>query len=395
MIRCFRFAIALLVAALLVAGCRHETAPAKTEGGTPTVRVVKPELRTIDLAIEQPGYVNAFNQTALFAKVSGFINDYYVDIGDEVHKDQVLATIFVPELKERHDQMVEQVKLDRQLVVVAQRSVENAEAEVVEAKDNVEHCEADRKRWQTEVDRMTEAVRDKYVDKEFLTEIQRTLEVSIAAKNAAKAAVNARDADLAMAKANWVKAGIQVKVAEAEERTAKALLDYTQITAPYDGVVTVRNANKGDYVQSATGDKSNANPSAIFVVERTDILRVFCNVDEGHAAYVRPGNKAAVRPKALGGVEIPAAVTRTSWSVRTATRSLWTEVDSHEEGIRRAASWDVRLCDGPHPSAQRLHPATAGSEGGGRPEVLLPRPRRQSRQDARRYGSQQRQVGGG
>ena len=58
------------------------------------------------------------------------------------------------------------------------------------------------------------------------------------------------------------------------------MLDYTRITAPYDGVVTVRNANKGDYVQSATGDKSNANPSAIFVVERTDKLRVFCDVNE-------------------------------------------------------------------------------------------------------------------
>jgi HlyD family secretion protein len=321
-VACFLFLLTLLVA-----GCRHDTAPPPKERAVPAVRVVQPERRTIDVAIEQPGFVNAFNQTALFAKESGFIDDYYVDIGDQVREGQLLAKIFVPELKERHDQMAEQVKLDTQLVDVARKSVLNAEAEVAEAKANVERCEADRLRWLKEVERLTEMVSEKVVDKEFLTETQRTLGVSVAAKNAAEAAVNARDADLAMAKSNLVKTGIQVKVAEAEERTAKALLDYTRITAPYDGVVTARNANKGDYVQSATGDKSNANPSAIFVVERTDILRVFCDVDEGHAPYVQPGTKAAVRPKALSGIEIPAAVTRTSWSVRSATRSLWTEID--------------------------------------------------------------------
>ncbi len=176
---------------------------------------------------------------------------------------------------------------------------------MAEAKANVERCEADRVRWQTEVERLTEMVRDKVVDKEFLTETQRTYEVSIAAKNAAIATVNARNADLAMAKANLIKAGIQVKVAEAEERTARALLEYTRITAPYDGVVTARNANKGDYVQGATGDKSTANPSAIFVVERTDILRVFCDVNEGHAPYVQKGTKAAVRRKPSAASRFP------------------------------------------------------------------------------------------
>ena len=122
---------------LLVAGCRHETAEKKIEPSEPTVQVVRPERRTIDLAIEQPGFVNAFNQTALFAKVTGYIEDYYVDIGDEVKSGQVLATIFVPELKETHDQMVEQVKLDKQLVVVAEKSVQNAKAEVAEAKAKV------------------------------------------------------------------------------------------------------------------------------------------------------------------------------------------------------------------------------------------------------------------
>ncbi len=291
------------------------------------MRVAKPELRTIDVAIEQPGYVNAFNQTALFAKVSGFIDDYYFDIGDEVKKDQLLAKIFVPEMKEQRDQMVKQVELDKQLVVVAEKNVQNAEAEAAEARANVGRYEAEVVKWKSEVERFTHMVAENALDKETLTETQRQLDASVATKKAAAAAVDARDADLAMAKANFVKARIQVEVAEAEERKAKAMLDYTQITAPYDGVVTVRNANKGDYVQSATGDKSNANPSAIFVVERIDKLRVFCDVDERYAAYVQPGTKATVQAKDSSGIDIPAAVTRTSWSIRSMTRSLWTEVD--------------------------------------------------------------------
>jgi len=329
------------IGATVFGGCGHKNAEKKTEAGAPVVRVVKPELRTIDLKVEQPGYVYAFEQTSLFAKVSGFISAYYVDIGDEVKKDQVLADISVPELVAKHDQMVNQVAYDNQLVAqskelvnVAEKSLQNAEAEKAEAVANLGKYEADIVRWQSEVQRLTEMVREKVVDKDILTETQRQLDSSIAAKKAADAAVAARDAERQMAAANLAKAKIdvdtakaKVKVSEAEERDAKALLDYTHVHAPYDGVVTHRNANTGDYVQAVSGDKSTTKPSAIFVVQRTDKLRIFCNIDEGHAAYVQPGTKAAVQAAVLNGAEIQATVTRTSWAVREQTRSLWTEID--------------------------------------------------------------------
>ncbi len=119
----------------------------------------------------------------------------------------------------------------------------------------------------------------------------------------------------------------QVKVAEADERTAAAMLAYTKVTAPYDGVVTVRNANTGDYVQAVTGDKSTPNPSAIFVVVRTDILRIFVDVPEAYARYVEKGTKAVVRAEALSGLQISATVTRTSWAIREKTRTLRAEID--------------------------------------------------------------------
>ena len=77
------------------------------------------------------------------------------------------------------------------------------------------------------------------------------------------------------------------------------MLDYTHITAPFDGVVTVRNANKGDYVQAVTGDKSTNSPSAIFVVERTDKLRIFLDVPEASCrlrAKRHEGRRARRKP---------------------------------------------------------------------------------------------------
>ncbi len=153
-------------------------------------------------------------------------------------------------------------------------------------------------------------------------------------RDAALATVTAREADVATSAANLGKAKIdvetqkaEVKVSEADERKAAAMLAYTKVTAPYDGVVTVRNANTGDYVQAVSGDKSTPNPSAIFVVARIDLVRIFVDVPEAYARYVTNGTKAVVRAEALSGLQIPAAVTRTSWAIREKTRTLRAEID--------------------------------------------------------------------
>ena len=216
----------LLLLALLLSGCRHAKEEKKPAAGPPVVQVVKPTRRTIDCTVQQPGFVNAYEQTSLFSKVSGFIGAYYADIGDEVKEGQPLADILAPELVAEHEQMVRQAELDKQLVVVAEKNVENAVAGVAEAKANVGKFEAEVARWQTEVGRLTEMLKENVVDKEILTETQRQLASSTAAKNAALASVNAREADLHMAEANQAKASIQVKVAEAEERKSAAMVAY-------------------------------------------------------------------------------------------------------------------------------------------------------------------------
>lgn len=335
----------LIVLAAVTNGCHNgasEQAGTKpSPSSNPAVRTVRPELRDIACTIDQPGVVDAYEQTSIFSKVSGFIRKFYVDIGQEVKKGELLAEIFVPELDEEHQRKAAQVELDkrlveqaRQLVVVAESNVKTAIARWDEAKANIGKYQAEVARWESEVKRLTQIVEERVLDQQVLAETQKQVDSSKAARDAAQAAVAARDADRATSEAQLEKAKIdvetakaKVKVAEADERMAAALLAYTSVTAPYDGVVTVRNANTGDYVQAATGDKSAPNPSAMFVVARTDLLRLFVDVPEQYARYVQKGTKVVVRAEALCGLEIPAAVARTSWAIRERTRTLRTEVD--------------------------------------------------------------------
>ena len=117
--------VVLASLAALLGGCGPEaTTPKPAASGAPTVHVVRPTRRNIDYAVDQPGFVYAFEQTAIYSKVTGFIKHWDVDIGHEVKKGELLAEIDVPELDEEHQRMVAQVKLEKSNVDLAARAVE-------------------------------------------------------------------------------------------------------------------------------------------------------------------------------------------------------------------------------------------------------------------------------
>jgi RND family efflux transporter MFP subunit len=328
---------ALAVLAVAASGCGRRAEESKSSmNSVSKVHLTKPQLRNFTYSVDQPGFVDAFEQTAIYSKVSGFIEHYYVDIGDHVKKGAPVADIFVPELKEEHDQKVAQVKLDGSMVHVAETKVQTAIAQLAEANANMGKYQADIVRWESEVQRLTRMVAERVVDREVLDETQKQLASSRSARDAALATVKAREADQASAEADLQAAKDQVVVAEAVERRTAAMLAYTKVASPYDGVVTVRNANTGDYVQAATGDKSTSVGSPMFVIARDDLVRIFVDVPETYARYVHVGTKANVQAEALSGLEINATVTRTSWSLHERTRTLRVEIDlpANDAGLR-------------------------------------------------------------
>jgi RND family efflux transporter MFP subunit len=186
-------------------------------------------------------------------------------------------------------------------------------------------------------------VAEKIIDSQALDETRKEFESSKSAWEAAEAAVSARKAAKLFAEADLKKAQIDVKTAKAqveiaktEERRLAALLEYTKITAPYDGVVTGRNANTGDFVDSVSGDKTASGRVPLFVVAQTGLMRIFVDIPQQFALYVKPGTKAAVCVEALSGLDNPATVTRTSWCLNQKTRSLRAEIDlpAEQYGIR-------------------------------------------------------------
>ncbi len=89
-----------LVAALAASGCSDEekTAPSVTE--PPSLSVVHPEPRIISRVVGQPSFVQSYERTSIYPKVTAFIEKWNVDIGDKVRKGDVLADLFVPEMRE-------------------------------------------------------------------------------------------------------------------------------------------------------------------------------------------------------------------------------------------------------------------------------------------------------
>jgi len=339
-----------LLPLFLAVGCGSKEVPAKPVQVEPHVRLVKVERRDISHTVGQPGFIYPYEQTAIYPKVPGFVEKWHVDIGDRIEKDQEIALLFVPELDAELEQKKAQVALDNaqvrvagQLVDVAVQNEVAAGAHVEEFKANIGKFDAEVDRWESEVKRLTGLTGDGgVINQQIFEEARKSFKSTKAARDAAKAAANAsaadqlaRKADIEKARADLEAARAKVVFSQADEKRVAALLNYTHMTAPYNGVVVVRNANTWDYVQPGTGDQSMANITPgqssgrlpVYIVARTDLVRVYVDVPEMDANSVTKGTKARVRIQALGDEEMATTVTRTSWSLRPESRSLRAEID--------------------------------------------------------------------
>lgn len=346
-----RTQLALLLLVGLASSCSERKPPSTPPISlSPTVKVVHAQPRTVKRTVEQPGVVNAYERTALYAKVSGFVQKWHVDIGDRVKKDATLVELIAPELVAQHRQAQAQVELDRALVaqskkqhLVSQRNVEASVEQVSQAEAEVKSYAAIVKRWEGEVKRLTTMAAKQVVDQQVLAETTRQMESSQALFEASQAAVRTRDAERMAAEATVERtqadvsaADARVPVAIADEERLAALVDYLTITAPYDGVVLARNVNAGDFVQPASGDPSQGafslgvspnQSTPLYLLNRMDPVLFVIGVPEADAAYVAEGSRARVRVPALANHEFPARVTRTSWALNPTSRTLMAQVE--------------------------------------------------------------------
>src|SRR5262249_26540878 len=136
-------------------------------------------------------------------------------------------------------------------------------AQIDEAKAGVNKFQASVDRWQSEVNRLSGLSNQGVVDKQVLEESQKQLKADTASRDAARATILAaqatelaRKADHDKAHADEAAAKAKAKVSAEDVKRVAALVSYTHILAPYDGVVVARNANTGDYLAPGSGDQS-------------------------------------------------------------------------------------------------------------------------------------------
>ncbi len=346
-----------LVAALPAPGCRHEAeshAPSVTK--PQTVRLIQPQFRTIVRVVGQPSFIQSYERNSVYPKMNAYIKKWNVDIGDRVKKGDVLATLFVPELVEDHGTKKATVVLDRErvtlanvMVEVAQADVDAAVARVEEARAELDGTRAEAERWESETKRLDNELTRGVVNPQDVLQTTNRWKASVAMRDTSVATVLKADAELLSRRAALAKAKVDVRVAEAalkvaesEEKRLQAWVDYLVLPAPYDGVIVARNANTFDFVLPTTGDPSayrrgpylspGGAAAPIYVVDRLDIIRIFVDIPEQDANYVQIGSKANVLIKAYRDRPIPGTVTRTSWALNIASRTLRAEIDLPNPG---------------------------------------------------------------
>jgi RND family efflux transporter MFP subunit len=369
--------VPLMLAA--IAGCHASATTAEPAGGAlraadpaaagPAVRVTaaKPVRKTLRRVTVQPGRIEAFEQTPLFAKLPAFVAKVHRDIGDRVEAAQPLVDLSIPELeddaRQKEASLVQAgagVEQAAAALRAADAAVETAEAGVREAAAGMIRARGKYERWKSEHRRMAELAAGGSVDRKLVDETQDELSAAEAALAEGQAKVASAEAALAQGKANVQKAKAdlaaaraKLKVAEADLARDRSLLQYAQIRMPYTGIVTERNVNRGDFVQPAGA----ATAKPLMAVARYDLVRVFVDVPEMDAPLVEQGAKGSILVQALPGRKIEGTVTRTSWALGP-NRTLRTELDvPNPDGLLRPgmyATAEILLTERPQVIALAL-----------------------------------------
>ena len=227
------------------------------------VSVISASPEKSDLGTPLPANVEAFIQASIHARASGYLKDWFVDIGDHVTNGQVLAEIDTPEL----DEMLAQAK-----------------AQLDQAKASLDLAKITADRWNT---------------------LLKTASVS--------------EQDAAEKQSDYVLQQANVEAARANLQRLQDLKGFDRVTAPFTGVITARNTDIGQLITAGSGPE-------LFGMAQTDPLRVYVQVPQQYVHDIVDGQKAQLTFLELPGRTFEATVSQTSGAVDPVTRTLQVEL---------------------------------------------------------------------
>ena len=293
------FAVAAAIAVILVVWYTHRrSAAVEAAPGPPAAQVAIVQRGSIAQVLTLAGQFQPYQVVDVHPKVSGFIRNIYVDIGDRVHEGQTLAILEVPELKAQLSGTVSEVARSSDEITRAQHEVQRAESTHAALK--------------ADYDRLlqTSQAQPGLVAQQELDDAQ--------AKDLSSAA------DVDAAKAALAAAQKGMEVSRADNQRVSALERYTNVVAPLDGVIIWRYADTGALIQS--GINSNSQDLPIVKLAQSAILRLRLPVPEAYVRYVHLGDPVQVRVDALGRT-FTGKIVRFTRELNFETRTMETEVD--------------------------------------------------------------------
>jgi RND family efflux transporter MFP subunit len=243
---------------------RAETAQA----ALPAVSVVSPKQTAPADEIILPGNVQPFITSPIYSRTNGYLKKWYFDIGAHVKQGQLLAVIETPEV----DQQLQQ-----------------ARSNLLTAQANLE-----------------------------LAAITKTRYQGLLKSNA----VSQQDADNAVGTYNANTAIVQADKAAVEQYSA--LVSFEKIYAPFDGVITARNTDIGDLINSGSGAGVKTD---LFHIAQPGKLRVYVNVPEEYSQGIKTGMTADLSLAEFPGRRFQGKLVRTAEAINVTTRTLLVEID--------------------------------------------------------------------
>jgi RND family efflux transporter MFP subunit len=238
------------------------------ELAVPTVSVVQPKLTAPQEEIVLPGNIQAFIDAPIYARTSGYLRRWYVDIGGRVKANELLAEIDTPEV----DQQLSQ-----------------AQADLATAKANYDLANTTAARYE----------------------------------NLFKSdSVAKQDVDNAVGEARARKA--MVESAADNVKRLEQLQSFEKIYAPFEGVLTARNIDIGQLIDSGGG---GGPAKELFHVAAIETLRVYVMVPQIYSRSAVPGVQAYLTLPQFPGRRFPGKLVRTAESIEQSSRTLLTEVD--------------------------------------------------------------------
>lgn len=277
--------LSVIILVYCLAGCSNkaQNTQASSANSIDSVKVFSIQYENVEKALKLPAELFAFEKASIYAKVPGYINRILVDIGDQVKKGQILLTIEAPEVKAAYAE--------------AQSAIESARAKYLSSKDTYDRLKRSSQTPGT-------------VSASELERAYNTTAADSAALNAAAYAASAQ----------------------------KELLNYLKLRAPFDGVITARYADPGNFV-------GESKDQPILIVENNKLLRLKVPVPESSTSSQATNEQISFSVPSYPGQTFPAKLSRKSGSIDPVTRTeLWEfMVDNVDQKLKSGSFAEAHL----------------------------------------------------